>query len=296
MDNISRHSQRARRRGLALAVLMGASLALSSAPTRLAGQLRRDAPVQPVSGVMRGDFLVGIGVGYEFGGTHPLSGFTGDLLSFPDITVGYGLGDRALIQLRGAAFQRLSISETTTPAIPLDPSTADGVTTDAGDFRITTSFAPFGSADGFSAGGLVEVKLPNSDETRGIGTNTTDVTIGLLGSWGADSWRGTGTIGVAILEAPLDEFEQNDLVSYAFDVLIRASRRVRLSVGVGGLASVRGTTPLGTESRGAAVLGLDWLAGPWRFDASLARGYVGNTADWRLAAGLAWSRSSGGER
>jgi hypothetical protein len=248
--------------------------------------------VQPVSEVLRGDWLIGVGFSNAVGGTYPLSGYTGDLLSLGEITIGYGLGDRALVQLSGAAVQRLSIDAETEPAIPLDPASG-GVTTDAGDFRISTAFTPIGSVVGFSAGALVEVKLPNSDEKKGIGTNTTDVTLGLIGSWGADAWRGTGTVGIAILEAPVENFEQNDLVAYAFDVLLRASPRIRLALGLAGLANVRRTAPLGTESRGAATMGAEWLAGAWRLDASLARGIVGNTPDWRLAAGVAWSRSSG---
>jgi hypothetical protein len=275
-------------------IMIAGILALPGAPDGLAAQLRREAPVQPVSGVLRGDLLFGLGVSYATGGTYPLAGFKGDLLAFPEITIGYGLGDRALVRVSGPAYQRLSIKETSTPSIPLDPGTADGSTGDAGDFRIATSFAPFGSADGFSAGGLVEVKLPNSDETHGIGTNTTDVTIGLLGSFGADKWRGTGTVGVAILQAPLEGFVQNDLVAYAFDLLLLASSRVRLSLGLRGLANTRRTIPVATESRGAAAVAAEWLAGPWRLDASIAHGYVGHTPDWRLAAGVAWARTSSG--
>ncbi|MFV1988730.1 MAG: hypothetical protein ACC682_15770 [Gemmatimonadota bacterium] len=278
---------------LLLLLLLPAALATAVTPSALTAQLRRDAPLQPVSEVVRGDWLVGIGLSNAAGGTYPISGYTGDLLSLGELTVAYGLGDRALIQVSGAVAQRLSIESASEASIPLDPTSGD-VTTDAGDFRITTAFAPIGSTVGFSAGGLVEVKLPNSDEKKGIGTNTTDVTLGLIGSWGADTWRGTGTVGIAILEAPVDDFEQNDLVSYAFDVLVRASSRIRVALGVAGLASVRRTTPLGTESRGAATLGGEWLVGSFRLDASVARGYAGNTPDWRLAAGVAWFRSSGG--
>ena len=270
-------------------------MATAITPSGLAAQLRRDAPLQPVSEVVRGDWLVGIGLSSATAGTYPLSGYTGDLLSLGELTVAYGLGDRALIQLSGAVVQRLSIESAAEASVPLDPVPGD-VTTDAGDFRITTAFAPIGSVVGFSAGGLVEVKLPNSDERKGIGTNTTDVTLGVIGSWGGDRWRGTGTIGIAILEAPLDDFEQNDAVAYAFDVLVRALPRMRVALGVMGLASVRRTTPLGTESRGAATLGGEWLVGSWRLDVSVARGYAGNTPDWRLAAGVAWVRSSGGGR
>jgi len=274
---------------------VGALLLLAS-PEPLTAQLRREAPVQPVSTVLSGDLLVGMGVSYATGGTYPLSGFTGDLLSIPEVTVAYGLGDRALISVSGAVFQRLSIRERSEPSVTLDPDTADGSTSDFGDFRIATAFAPLGSADGFSAGGLVEVTLPNSDEKQGIGTNTTDVVIGLLGSWGSPSWRATGTIGVGILQVPLHQFVQDDPFAYALDVLFHASSRIRLSVGLRGRVNTRSSIPLGTESRGAGTVGAEWLAGAWRLDTTLSRGYAGNTPDWRVAAGAAWTRSSGGRR
>ncbi|MDH3735210.1 MAG: hypothetical protein OEU54_16895 [Gemmatimonadota bacterium] len=256
--------------------------------------MRRDAPLQPVSEVFAGDLFFGLGLSHSWGGTHPLSGFTGDLLAIGEISIGYGLGDRAVIMVNGPVHQRLSIDERAPASIPLDPSTNDGTATDAGDFRIATAFTPIGSRSGMSAGALVEVKLPNTTEQNGVGPNTTDVTLGLLGSWGGDRFRGTGLLGVAILEAPLEDFEQNDLVAYALDVRWRASPRLRLFAGLSGLGNTRRTVPLGTESRGSAYASGEWAAGPWRLDLGVHRGFVGDTPDWRVTAGVSWSRSSGG--
>ena len=201
----------------------------------------------------------------------------------------YGLGARAAIGLSGAAFQRLKIGERTASPVVLDPGVDDGVTTDAGDFIVTASFAPLGSSSGLSAGGLVEVRLPNSDETRGIGTNTTDVTLGLIGAWSATRWRASALVGIAIEETPLNPVDQNDLVAYALDLLVNAAERLRVSFGVSGAANTRGTAPAGTESHGMARAGVEWLVGPWRLDASLGRGIVATSAGWRVAAGFAWT-------
>jgi hypothetical protein len=256
-------------------------------------QVRRAAPVQPVSEVSRGDLLLGLGALYSWGGYYPLSGFGGDLLGLGDITIAYGLGDRALIEVRGVAHQRLTIRERRPPSVPLDPSTENGTSRDAGDFRLSTSFAPIGGRLGFSAGALVEVKLPNTDHEKGIGPNTTDVAVSLLGSWGSERFRGTGTLGIAILEAPLENQKQNDLVAYAADLMFRASDHVRVSLGVVGLANLLEVTPLGTESRGALSGAAEWAVGDWRLDLGVQRGFAGGTPDWKIAAGAAWVASGG---
>ncbi|MDX1392942.1 MAG: hypothetical protein R3195_01070 [Gemmatimonadota bacterium] len=257
-------------------------------------QFRRDAPIQHLSGVEGGDLLVGAGFGVVTGAVFPASGLSGNLTSVPEVSLLYGLGTRAAIGLTGAAFQRLKIGERSTSRVVLDPGVDDGVTTDAGDFVVTASFAPLGSSSGFSAGGLVEVRLPNSDETRGIGTNTTDVTLGVIGAWSATRWRGAAMVGIAIEETPLNPVDQNDLVAYAVDLLVNASERLRMSFGVSGAANTRGTAPAGTESHGMARAGVEWLVGSWRFDASLGRGIVDTSTGWRLAAGFAWTATGDG--
>ena len=281
----------------ATASMMGAALGcvgfFALGPLDLAGQARRSAPIQPVSEVTQGDLLLGLGAAGSWGGSYPLSGFGGDVLGLGDVTIGYGLGDRALVQLRGVVRQRLTIRERGLPSIPLDPSTIDGTSWDAGDFRLSTVFAPIGSREGFSAGALIEVKLPNTDHEKGIGSNTTDFAFSALGSWGSGRTRATGALGVAILEAPLDDFVQNDLVAYAFDLAYRASGRLRLSIGATGLANLLDNPPLGTESRGGMAATAEWRSGGWLIDVGVHRGYAGASPDWRLEAGAAWLASGG---
>jgi hypothetical protein len=266
-------------------VLLAFPIALAVAnATAVAAQVRRAAPVQPVSEVERGDVLLGLGVNRSWGGHYALSGFSGDLL---------GIG--ALFQIRGLAHQRLTIRERRSPSVPLDPSTEDGISKDAGDFRVSTSFAPIGGRLGFSAGALVEVKLPNTDHEKGIGPNTTDVAVSLIGSWGSERFRGTGALGIAILAVPLQNQKQNDLVSYAADLVYRTSDRLRLSLGVAGLANLLEVAPLGTESRGAISGAAEWAVGDWRLDLGVQRGVAGGTPDWTIAAGVAWVASGGSQ-
>ncbi len=255
-------------------------------PFAASAQFSRDARVQHVTDVAQGDVWAGVGIGHVSNRHTPLSGLTGDLTSFGVIHVGYGLGDRVLLELHGAAFQRLAIDRSDPAPVTLDPGTADGVTSDAGDFELALSLAPLGRRLGWSAGGHLRVKLPNSDEMKGIGPNTTDVTLAALVSHGAPRWRATGWVGVAIMEAPLQNFVQNDVFTYAFRATWEADPRLTLSASLRGHASTRSTVPIGTEDLGEARLGAQWHAGPTRLDVGIGRGYAQTGGEWTFGAGV----------
>lgn len=261
-------------------------------PSAAAAQLRRDPALQPVPDVRRGEWLIGLGAAIGFDAAFPLSGLSGDLASLGRLTFAYGLGDGVLLEIRGDAWRVLTIDERGESRVPLDPGVEDGRTSDAGDFRIGFLFTPIGSRSGFAAGGHVEVKLPNSDETKGIGPNTTDVRVAALASWGAARWRATGSLGIGILEAPLESFEQNDVLAYAAELLLKLGSRVRLALGVDGRAATRGRVLAGTEDLGALTLGADWRHGAWTIDAGVSRGLATSSADWSVGVGLSWSRLS----
>ncbi len=261
-------------------------------PSEAVAQLRRDPALQPVPDVRRGELLIGLGAAIGFDAAFPLSGLSGDLASLGRLTFAYGLGDGALLEIRGDAWRVLSIDERGESRVPLDPGVEDGRTADAGDFRIGLLFTPIGARTGFAAGGHLEVKLPNSDEAKGIGSNTTDVRLAALASWGGARWRATGSLGVAILEAPLESFEQNDVLAYAAEVLVDVGSRVRLALGLDGRAATRDRVFTGTEDLGALTFGADWRRGPWIVDAGVSRGLVSSSADWSVGLGLSWSRLS----
>ncbi|MFQ5889482.1 MAG: hypothetical protein ACE5JR_05465 [Gemmatimonadota bacterium] len=280
-----RHAGRER---LALLLSVDLLLGLVALPGHAVAQLRRAPTVQPVAEVSRGDLLVGGGSGYAADAEFPLSALAGDLVSVARLTVAYGLASRVLVMLEGDVYRVLTVQRAGLPAIPLDPGVADGTSGDVGDFRIGTLFSPIGGREGLSGGLRMEVKLPNSDETKGIGTNTTDFRFGVLGSYGVRRLRVTADVGVGILEAPLESFEQNDVLMYSGEILLRiAAGRGRLALGVDGRASTRDRVPLGTEDLGELRFGADYRAGGWLLDAHLSLGYAGTSPDWGVSAGVA---------
>ena len=256
------------------------------------GQLKRDALVQPVGGARSGEALLGVGVSRTENADFPLAGLGGDLTAFPDLHAAWAIGPRVVFELKGAARKRLSIERRdSVSSIDLDPSLADGASRDVGDFELAVSFAPIGGATGFSAGGHLGVKLPNSDEIRGIGLNTTDITIAALFSWGSARWRATGWLGVGILEVPIEPFEQNDAFAYAFEALWDAAPGWRLSVGACGRSSTRSVSPPGTGDLGELRATVEWRRGPVSVDGGFGHGTTEMSGDWNVRAGVAWTHA-----
>ena len=269
-----------------------ACLLLLLLPSLAGAQLRRDPAVQPLGEERAGTVLVGAGVGWATDRSFPLSGLRGDLFTPARITVAWAPAPGMVFQVRGDAWRVLSVRERGPSHVPLDPGVDDGTTADAGDFRIGVLARLLGGVGGASAGLDLEAKLPNSDERAGIGTNTTDVRLAALAGYGRGAWRATGEVGVAILEAPLEPFVQNDVLVYAGELIHESGTDVRLFVGLRGRASTRDPVPPGTEDRGEIQGGAELRAAGWRVDAAVSLGYAGTSPDWALTTGLA--RTLGG--
>lgn len=218
----------------------------------------------------------------------PLSGLEGDLARLGSVTVAYRFAPGAILLLEGDALRVLEVEMRGRSPVPLDPDVGDGRTRDAGEVLLGTLVRLLGDSPGLSGGLHLAVKLPTSDERRGIGLNTTDFFGSLYGSWARGGWRASGELGVGILEAPLESFVQDDVLSYRAEALYEVpGTPLRSSVSVVGIANVRRTVPLGNEDRGEAWTRLELLAGAWRLDAGLGLGYAGVSPGWSVEAGVA---------
>jgi hypothetical protein len=248
----------------------------------------RRAPAVPYVPDGSGALLVGAGAGWDAGAEFPLSGLSGDLARLGQITVAYSFAPGAVLHAEGDVLRVLDVEARGPSRVPLGPDVDDGVTRDAGDVRVGTLVRLLGGARGLSGGLHLEMKLPSSDERKGIGTNTTDVAGSVFGSWARGPVRLTGEAGVAILEAPTEAFVQNDVVVYAAEALVRPPDvPVGASLSVRGRASTRDLVPAGTEDRGRARLRGEVRLGGWRLDAGVSAGYAGTSPDWGLEAGAA---------
>jgi len=186
-----------------------------------------------------------------------LSGLRGDVTRLGDTKLSFGLASNVEFQIEWTLQNFLSIKSRVPAAIQLRVAPTDSSTSDVGDARLwmkiklrnETRVAP---ALGFRFG----VELPNSNQARGIGLNTTNF-YGMVtaGKHLGDKLNVFGNLGLAILTAPLEATSQNDVLLYGLAGTYQASERVNLVGEVNGFHSTRNRTPLGTEDFSEARLG-----------------------------------------
>ena len=252
--------------------------------------MTRLSTLPPIANVRAGDAIVGLGVSQSIDQQFPLSGLDGDLLVLGRLSAAYALADRAVLRLDWDAFRVLSIDGTSPPGVTLDDGVDDGTTSDAGDVRLELMFAPLTVGPGIALGGWLAVELPNSDEAKGIGPNTTNTYLGAVISVPADRLSLSGRLGLGILESPLNSFSQDDVIVYAVDAIVQAGGGLRLLGSIEGMSNPRRTVSLGLEDTSLATVGVEAGSGAWRLDAFVSRGLATRSPDWLAGVGLSWSR------
>lgn len=275
------------KRWMLISILLAASAANAAAQQR--PLLTEDVDViKP--GVIR------IEAGFDFlqDQKFPLSGLRGDLVKLADMRLSFGMSPNVEFQIEWTAQNFLSIDRRGVSRVPLRLGANSADANDVGDVKLWMKMklrnesrrAP---ALGFRFG----VELPNSDQSLGIGTNTTNfysmITAGKR--FHNDRLNVFGNIGLGILQAPVDNFTQNDVLMYGLAGIYTVSDRLNLVGEVNGFHSTRKRTPLGTEDFaetriGAQLraLGVRWnAAGIFGIsDRSPRTGFtLGITYDWK---------------
>ena len=186
-----------------------------------------------------------------------LSGLRGDVTKLGDTRLSFGLAPNVEFQIEWTVQNFLSIKSHGPSAIPLKVASTDANANDVGDARLWMKIklrneSRLAPALGFRFG----VELPNSNQARGIGTNTTNFYgMVIAGKRLGDKLNVFGNLGLAILTAPLEATSQNDVLLYGLAGTYQASERVNIVGEVNGFHSTRKTTPLGTEDFSEARLG-----------------------------------------
>jgi len=265
------------------------SCALVSVPTAAQNRPLRtpDAELVP-PGTVR------IQAGFDFlqEAVFPLAGLTGDLTSLGAISIRTGLGHLVELQLEGVVQHFLSVKSQVV-AIVTPAFTGRNSTRDAGDFSAFTKVRLFGETErrpglAFRFG----LQMPNSNQRRGIGTNTTNVFAELILQKHFGRFNLFGSIGLGILQAPAAQFSQNDVLLYGlgFDYPLHWTDRfgVRLVGEVAGRHSTRSLSPqlVGTESRSQARLGFQVLAGGFIWDVAGIAGLQRHDPDTGVTFGI----------
>ncbi len=231
--------------------------------------LTEDVDITP-----QGSFNIGVGVDFTQNEKFPLSGLKGDLTRVGDVRVRVGLSSNVELQISGTLQNFLAINSAAAPSpIPLN---IDGNSTnDTGDFTIATKIKLRNETEILPAlGFLVGFQMPNSNQTRGIGTNQTNVfgKFLLQKKFGKQADKDArlnmfGNLGIGIMTSPLEQFSQNDVLLYGFAGNARLTDNINIVSEINGRVNTRsGAAPLGTESVGQFRIGTQIRASGLRFD------------------------------
>jgi len=252
-------------------------LALAVTLLSAASALAQDRPLRTtdVETVPAGDLRADVGFDFLQDVGFPLSGLRGDETSVGVLNVRMGISKIAEIEVEGAIQNFLDVKAQGASFVPNLSLTGVNSTHDTGDFSLSTKIRlirPSGKKPGFAFRfGFI---MPNSNQARGIGTNTTNVFALIALEEQIQKLRLMGDLGIEILEAPNALFTQNDVLMYGAGFSYPVHRRVNLVGEVNGLYSARSINDalVGTQSTGQARLGLQITAGGFTWDLAGIRG------------------------
>src|SRR5262249_5493550 len=162
-----------------------------------------------------GRILIEGGMDVAHNQEYPVSGLKGDLVRVPTIGLSFGISSIAEFQIDGGFYNRLNISERR-PAPLSSEVTATGDTThDVEDIVVATKIRLLSEAEHQPILGLrFATKLPNASNESGLGLDTTDFYVSLLGAKTVQSIRIVGNVGAGILSDPTVGHRQNDVLTY----------------------------------------------------------------------------------
>src|SRR5215218_7234568 len=122
-----------------------------------------------------GTIRIEAGIDFMQGAKYSVSGIRGDLTRVGVIGISFGMGPNVEFQIEGVAQNYVSINSRGLSAIPLDLAPGANSTNDTGDFTLAAKFKLRNETRrGPSLGFRFGVQLPNSNEARGIGLNSTN--------------------------------------------------------------------------------------------------------------------------
>jgi hypothetical protein len=257
------------------------SLFLLLACTALSYAQQRPLLTDDVDITPPGAFELSAGVDFFQDAKFPLSGIRGELTRLGDIRVKTGLASNVEIQVEGALQNFVAINSRTVSAIPLQVT--GNSTNDFDDFTVSAKIKVRNQSGALPAFGLkFGFQLPNTDQTKGIGTNQINIFAKILAQRkfgrllkNTAKFNLMANLGLGIMTAPLERFTQNDVLLYGVGGIYRVSDNVNIVSEVNGRQNTRsGAAPLGTESISQFRLGTQIRASGLRFDAA---GVIGLT-------------------
>lgn len=238
-----------------------------------------------------GQMLVEAGVDRQQGVTYTASGLKGNLWRIGTFGLSFGVSSIAEIQLDGGVRNTLNIvSRSTAPLSNMLTLNGATSTSDVEDGVIGAKIRVMSEKGARPAFALkFSTKLPNAQNEKGLGLDTTDFHFAFLAGKTIQSVRVVGNFGFGILGDPSRGDRQNDVILYGVSMARAIREGLEVVTELNGRANTRsGTPPIGTESRSMVRVGGRLTRGTVRFDGALLLGVTERDPSWGVTAGLTW--------
>ncbi len=252
------------------AILIGAGVSAANAQDAESETPQaRPLITEDVDIIRPGTIRLQAGIGFQQDQDFSISGLNGDITKVGEIGIRIGLSPNVEMQIDGTVQQFLSINGSFRDSIvPLELGAKSSDSQDVGDFTISTKIKVRNESKRLPALGLrFGFELPNTDQARGIGQNSTNVFADILIAKTVAGVRLFGSVGIGILESPAQTFAQNDVLRYGVAFRYPVTPRFRVVGEVNGRHSTR-SAPIGTEDRAEARVGVQFDAGGLKWDAA----------------------------
>ena len=252
------------------AILIGAGVSAANAQDAESETPQaRPLITEDVDIIRPGTIRLQAGIGFQQDQDFSISGLNGDITKVGEIGIRIGLSPNVEMQIDGTVQQFLSINGSFRDSIvPLELGAKSSDSQDVGDFTISAKIKVRNESKRLPALGLrFGFELPNTDQARGIGQNSTNVFADILIAKTVAGVRLFGSVGIGILESPAQTFAQNDVLRYGVAFRYPVTPRFRVVGEVNGRHSTR-SAPIGTEDRAEARVGVQFDAGGLKWDAA----------------------------
>ncbi len=212
--------------------------------------------------IATGSFITEAGFGYFRRARFPVSGLGGDQFSALVNGLNFGLGPRAEFQINGVVQNFLRVHEN-----------GSGWRNDWGDISLSTKIklvdeTPVLPVVSFRP----TVVLPNTDDARGIGSNSMQFFGNILAGKSVGPSFLYGNIGLGILTDTVRVRAQQDVLAYGIAAVLPISSRISLLSEWSGLDNPRQHPTPGGEDRSQVRLGVQVRASGVRWDIGATAG------------------------
>jgi len=222
-----------------------------------------------------GSLVTELGFTYLDRARFPLSGLEGNELSAFDTGLNFGLGPRAEFQMRWIGQNFLRVRDN------------GGRRNDWGDLSLSTKIRIVGEKGSLPIISFrPTIVLPNSNDTKGIGTDTTQFFGNILIGKTIGPAFVFGNAGLGILTDPVRLRSQQDVLTYGLAAVVRVGSRFNLVSEWSGQENSQDFPSPGGEDRAQVRLGFQVRAGGIRWDAAALAGLTRRDPRAGLVFGL----------